>query len=137
MNDKLTKSIKLTYEFLPNELYGREIKEHIFYTGKEYEEAIHTIHQNPDKYKVIKAEHVQTVWALEVIYRGIVETYANLEDAKKDALKIIHDFYGDSEEFKYDYRAAVTELKGTYNENEGFHVDYWFYCYKIPSISNT
>ena len=78
----------------------------------------------------------EKVWALEVIYRGIVETYANLEDAKKDALKIIHDFYGDDEKFKYDYRAAVTELEDTYNENEGFHVDYWFYCYKVPSMSN-
>ena len=61
MNDfekKLIRLIKLTYEFLPNEPYGREIKEHIFYTGKEYEEAVNTIHQNPDKYKVIKVEHI-------------------------------------------------------------------------------
>ena len=78
----------------------------------------------------------EKVWALEVFYRGIVETYANLEDAKKDALNIIHDFYGDDEKFKYDYRAAVAELEDNYNENEGFHVDYWFYCYKVPSMSN-
>lgn len=66
MNDKLIRPIKLTYEFLPNELYGREIKEHIFYTGKEYEEAINTIHQNPDKYKVVKVEHINK-WVNECI----------------------------------------------------------------------
>lgn len=78
----------------------------------------------------------KTLWALDVSYMGIIGTYTNLEDAKQRALKIIYDFYGDDEKFKYGYRAVVAELEDTYNENEGFHVDYWFYCYKVPSMSN-
>ena len=54
----LTRPIKLTYVFLPNEFYGAETKEHIFYDGKEYENAVNTIHENPDKYKVVKVEHI-------------------------------------------------------------------------------
>ena len=57
-SNKLTRPIKLTYVFLPNSLFGAETKEHIFYDGKEYENAINTIHQEPDKYKIIKVEHI-------------------------------------------------------------------------------
>ena len=55
---ELKRPIKLTYIFLPNEVYGAETKERIFYDGVEYETAVNTIHENPNLYKIVKVEHI-------------------------------------------------------------------------------
>lgn len=55
---ELTKPIKLTYIFLPNEIYGSKLEERIFYDAIEYETAIRTINENPERYEFIKSETV-------------------------------------------------------------------------------
>ena len=55
----------------------------------------------------------EMVWVSEVSYTGPVRLYTNLEDAKKRALKVLHDFYGNSEKLKHKYHVAVTELENT------------------------
>lgn len=48
------RTIKLIYEFTPL----HEIRIYTTNDGKDYERVINVIHKNPEKYKVIKIEHV-------------------------------------------------------------------------------
>ena len=54
----ITNPVKVTYIFLPNEIYGCEYKEHIFYDNNEYVTALTLFKNEPNRYKLISVEQV-------------------------------------------------------------------------------
>lgn len=54
----ITNPVKVTYVFLPNEIYGCEYKEQIFYDNNEYVTALTLFKNEPNKYKLIGVEQV-------------------------------------------------------------------------------
>lgn len=54
----ITNPVKVTYIFLPNEIYGCEYKEHIFYDNSEYDAALTLFKNEPNKYKLVSIEYI-------------------------------------------------------------------------------
>ena len=54
----ITNPVKVTYVFLPNEIYGSEYKEHTFYNNDEYVEALTLFKNEPNKYKLVSIEYI-------------------------------------------------------------------------------
>ena len=52
----ITNPVKVTYIFLPNEIYGCEYKEHIFYNNDEYTKALELFKMESNKYKLVSIE---------------------------------------------------------------------------------